>query len=246
MTVTLVRPGPGYERIGEGRHSVVFRRPGSPRVVQLFRADCDTLTVAKLNREYDYLQAVFAPSLPRLLPRQRLFTPGPDAPLGHVVIVKEYVEVDQRLSLTNTAPSHLPVATWRQLVTFLRLVRHLLLDTTPHAALGTDASLIPDIIDPPLQNLVVDTNGNLRLLDTNRLISTAGLRRRHHAGQTVRLDRDVIHALLLRRMMFLESRWRGRTRAELARDPVYTRYLTREDITALITASGAAGEPLSP
>ncbi|GIJ81405.1 hypothetical protein SAMN05443287_12037 [Micromonospora phaseoli] len=62
----------------------------------------------------------------------------------------------------------------------------------------------------------------------------------------MRLDRDAIHALLLRRMMFLESRWRGRTRAELTRDPVYTRYLTPEDLTALITASGAAGEPLGP
>ncbi|MET7949760.1 hypothetical protein [Micromonospora sp. NPDC005324] len=71
----------------------------------------------------------------------------------------------------------------------------------------------------------------------------SGLRRRHHAGQSVRLDRYVIHALLLGRMMFLESRWQGRTRAELVRDPVYTRYLTQEDITALITASGAAGEP---
>ncbi|MEU1605987.1 hypothetical protein [Micromonospora matsumotoense] len=243
---TLIRPGRAYVRIGEGRHSKVYRRPGSERVVQLFRADCDTLTVAKLRREHDYLLTVFAPVLPRLIPRQRLFVPTPDAPLGQVVIVKEYVEVNPQLRLTAAGPSQLPASTMRQLTTFLRLVRHLLLDTAPDPRSGTDASLIPDIIDPPLQNLAVDTSGTLRLLDTNRLISTAGLRHLHQAGETLDPDRHAIHALLLRRMMFLESRWQGRRLAELAADPVYTRYLSPTDMARLAAASATADEPITP
>lgn len=242
---THLRPGPGHAKIGEGLHSEVFRRPGSPWVIQLFKVDCDGLTLDKIRREYAYLVKVFA-AMPRLIPYQRLFAPGTDPSLSRAVLVKRYVDVDPGARLTTVAPALLPARTRRQIAEFLRIVRQLLIDTAPDIELRTDASLIPDIIDPPLDNLVVDTDGDLRLVDTNRLISTAALRRLHHAGQTINLDHHTIHALVFRRLMFLESRYLGRTRDELTRDPVYTRYLTPSDMLTLAAASAAVGEHLEP
>lgn len=239
---TELCPGPGYLMIGEGRHSVVWRRPGSPRVMQLFRRDCVGLNLPKLRREYVYLRKVFA-VLPRLIPRQRLYAPT-GTPLGRAVMIKQWVDVDPQASLIADPAPDLPEPARQQLVAFLRIVHGLLDDTAPDLDLGTDATLLPDIIDPPLQNLVVDTDGNLRLIDTNRLISTAALRQLHAAGATIDLDRHPIHALALRRMMFLESRYLGRAFEELIRDPVYTRYLTPPDLHTLVAASAAVGEPV--
>jgi hypothetical protein len=242
---TALRPGPAYTKIGEGLYSEVFRRAGSPWVVQLFKVDCDQLTLDKLRREYTYLLKAFA-SLPLLIPRQRLFAPGVDAPLARAVLVKRYVQVDHRARLTIVDPARLPARTRSQIAQFLGIVRRLLTDTAPDVELGTDASLLPDIIDPPLNNLTIDTGGDLRLLDTNRLISTKALRALHHAGRTIDLDRHRIHALVFRRLMFLESRYLGRTWRQLTTDPVYRRYLTPSDMQALAAASAAVGEHLEP
>jgi hypothetical protein len=98
-------------------------------------------------------------------------------------------------------------------------------------------------IDPDWSNLVIDTrNGDLTLIDTNRLISTHKLMRRCTAGLPLDGERQRIHALLLRRMMYLESKYLGKTRAALMRDPVYTRYLDRTGFATLFAASAAAGE----
>ena len=55
-----VRPHSGYRRIGDGEHSEVFHRPGSPYCVQLFTPDPPELTIEKVRREYDYLVLVYA------------------------------------------------------------------------------------------------------------------------------------------------------------------------------------------
>lgn len=103
--------------------------------------------------------------------------------------------------------------------------------------------MLPDIIDPHWANLVIDTRtGDLTLIDTNRLISTHKLAQLSATGQPLDLRRRWIHALLLRRLMYLDSTYLGSTRAELARDPVYARYLHSAGFEELFTASTAAGE----
>jgi hypothetical protein len=75
-------------RIGQGVHSEVFHRPGSPFVVQVFKPQCPELTVDKLHREYAYLRTVYA-AMPGLIPRQRLLTPRSDASLQDSPLVKD-------------------------------------------------------------------------------------------------------------------------------------------------------------
>lgn len=48
--------------------------------------------------------------------------------------------------------------------------------------------------------------------------------------------------MLLRRLMYLDSKYLGSTRAGLIRDPVYARYLDSAGFDELFTASAAAGE----
>jgi hypothetical protein len=114
-----------------------------------------------------------------------------------------------------------------------------------HHTAGTDVPMLPDIIDPDCANLVVDLRtGDLALIDTNRLISTRKLARLAAAGHPLDPEQHGIHALLLRRMMFLESKYLGRTRAALRHDPLYSRYLDQAAFDALVIASAATGEPI--
>lgn len=192
-------------RIGQGVHSEVFRRPGSPFVVQVFKPQCPELTVDKLHREYAYLRAVYA-RLPRLIPRQRLIAPHVDASLQESVLVKDYIPHRRELALHRIDPALLGSSTLDQIRRFLRITRGLLADTRPHPPVGGEASMVPDIIDPDWANLVIDIRtGDLTLIDTNRLISTYKLAQLTAAGQPLDVEHRRIHALLLRRLMYLES-----------------------------------------
>jgi hypothetical protein len=103
--------------------------------------------------------------------------------------------------------------------------------------------MAPDIIDPDWANLVINIRtGDLTLIDTNRLISTHKLTQLHATGQPLDIRRRRIHALLLRRLMYLDAKYLATTRAELTRDPVYTRYLDPGGFEELFTASTAADE----
>jgi hypothetical protein len=105
--------------------------------------------------------------------------------------------------------------------------------------------MLPDIIDPDCTNLVVNVrSGDLALIDTNRLISTRKLARLAASGQPLDPEEHRIHALLLRRLMFLEAKYLRRTRAALRHDPGYARYLDTAGFEMLCAASAEAGEPI--
>jgi hypothetical protein len=105
--------------------------------------------------------------------------------------------------------------------------------------------MLPDIIDPNCANLVINTRtGDLALVDTNRLISTRKLARLIATGQPLDPARHRIHALFLRRLLFLDATYLGRDRIALRGDPVYARYLDAAGFDAVFAASAAAGEPI--
>ncbi len=211
-------------------------------MVQVFKPDCPELTVDKLHREYAYLCAVYA-AMPRLIPRQRLVAPRAGASLQESVLVKDYIPHDPELALHRVNPARLGPRTVDQIRRFLRITRGLLADTRPDPDVGGEASMVPDIIDPDFANLVIDIrSGDLTLIDTNRLISTHKLAQLHAAGQPLVIEHRRIHALLLRRLMYLESKYLGRARAVLVRDSVYARYLDSAGFEELFAASAAAGE----
>lgn len=233
----------GLVKIGQGVHSEVFHQPASPVVVQLFKLECPELTVEKLHREYAYLRAVYTAAMPKLIPRQQLLTPRPHAPLQDSVLIKDYIPHQPQLALNRADPAQLPTTTLDQIRRFLNLTRGLLADTRPHPHVGGEASMVPDIIDPDWANLVIDTRtGDLRLIDTNRLISTHKLAQLHATGQPLNIKRRPIHALLLRRLMYLDAKYLGTTPALLMRNQVYTRYLDPAGFEELFAASAAVGE----
>lgn len=211
-------------------------------MIQVFKLECPELTVDKLHHEYAYLRAIYA-AMPRLIPRQRLVTPRPDGSLQDSMLVKDYIPHRLELALHRVDPARLRPSTLDQIRQFVHITRGLLADTSPHPDIGGEASMAPDIIDPDWANLVIDTRtGDLTLIDTNRLISTHKLTQLHATGQPLDIRRRRIHALLLRRLMYLDAKYLGTTRAELTHDPVYTRYLDPGGFEELFTASTAAGE----
>ncbi|MFG1924391.1 hypothetical protein [Cryptosporangium sp. NPDC048952] len=234
MTATQQARRTGYRRIGDGEHSWVYRRPGSRYCVQQFRPDCAELTPDKVRREYTYLTVVYAP-VPGLIPEQRLFVPRSDAHISETLLVKRWVEVDTSKPLGRISAAHLAPGAMRQMVTFLGITRNLLA--------SPQVTLLPDIIDDRFQNLAVDTAGNLRLLDTNRLISTRALRQLP-PGARLDIERRWIHARFLRRLMYLESAFLGRGRSELRDDWLYRRSLHVTDIDELFARSIGRGETI--
>ncbi len=230
------RPSARYQRVGDGEHSEVFRRPGSRWCIQLFTVDCPELTIRKVRDEYHYLRQMYA-ALPQLLPAQRLFACHPAAHISETVLVKEWVDIDTTRPLNRTRATDLPPACVDDLHQFIGVTRELL----DRAA--SEPMLLPDIIDTRFQNLAVDTGGRLRLLDTNRLINTVALRALP-PGQTLDPDRRPIHARLLRRLMYLQAAFAGATRRDLADDPLYRRYLSPAVLHRLFDESTAHGEPI--
>lgn len=233
-----------FVKIGEGVHSEVFHRPGSRFVVQVFKPDCPELTVAKVHHEYAYLRAVYA-ELPRLIPRQRLIQPRAGAPLWACALAKDYIPHRPDFALHRVDPARLAATTREQIARFLHITRELLASTGPQHAIDTAAPMLPDIIDPDCANLVINTrSGDLALIDTNRLISTRKLARLAATGQPLDSVQHCIHALLLRRLLFLDAKYLGRSRVALRHDPVYARYLHAAGFDALCSASAAVGEPI--
>jgi hypothetical protein len=243
MTAVPARGTP-FVKIGEGVHSEVFHRPGSRFAVQVFKPDCPELTVVKLHHEYAYLRAVYA-ELPRLIPRQRLVQPRADSSLQECALVKDYIPHQPDFALHRVDPARLTTTTREQITRFLHITRRLLASTAPQHADSTAAPMLPDIIDPDCTNLVVNIrSGDLALIDTNRLISTRKLARLAVTGQFLDPERHRIHALFLRRLMFLDAKYLGRSRAALRHDPVYARYLETVGFDVLCAASAAVGEPI--
>ncbi|MGI8307024.1 hypothetical protein [Saccharopolyspora hattusasensis] len=222
-------------------HSKVFRRENSTYVLQIFKEDAPELTVEKLNAEYVYLCRAYS-AMPTLIPRQCLRRPYVGASLQESVLVKDYVPHRTELALTTVDPAELDATTRQQIAQFLSITRNLLADTS-----ADQPSMVPDFIDPDCANLVIDIRtGDLKLIDTNRLISTRKPARLYAEGQVLDVteDRNFIHGLLFRRMLFLEMKFLDRSRDDLMRDPAYARYLSRAGFETLFAASEAAGESL--
>lgn len=236
-----------YVKIGEGVYSEVFRRAGSAWVIQVIRPERHELDLATLRGEEAYLRDVFA-NMPGLIPAQRLIPTPPGAPRGTagVVLAKRFVPVDGHRNLRTATAHQLGPRLVRQLDQFVGIVRELLADPSGNPLPGTPFSAVPDIIDPPLTNLAVDVDGNLRLLDTNRLIGSKALAHCLATDQTLDLKRRRIHAMLLRRLMFLEARYLGRDRASLRGDPLYRGYLTVRDLATLFAQAAELCEPIEP
>ncbi|MGW2476991.1 hypothetical protein [Streptomyces sp. NPDC001665] len=237
MTTTpVLLPVPArYALVGDGEHSEVYRRPGARRCVQLFRPDTE-LTVHRITTEYAYLLRAYG-AMPGLIPAQRLWAPSPAPHPSRCVIVKAWVDIDTALPLGRVRPSDLRESTTTQLAQFIEISRSLVERSS------AEKTLLPDIIDYRFRNLVVDTDGHLRLLDTNQLISTNALRALA-PGQKLDITRRPIHGRFLQRLMYLEAAFRGRTRHQLAADPVYSRYLTPANLHRLFEKSIAEGELL--
>ncbi|MGW5442732.1 hypothetical protein [Streptomyces asiaticus] len=151
------------------------------------------------------------------------------------MLVKQWVDVDASRPLNRVRAADLKRETLHQLDRFLALTRSLL-ERAP-----VEQTLLPDIIDLRFRNLAVDTDGDLRLLDTNQLINTRALRALA-PGRTLDIGHRRIHAALLRRLMYLDAAFRGRTRAQLISDPLYARYLSPAAFAALFEQSTASGE----
>jgi hypothetical protein len=227
-------PPPAYVMIGDGEHSQVFRRPGSRHCVQLFTIDCPELTPTKVRIEYDYLRQVYG-AMPRLIPHQRLFVRRPSDHISEAVVVKRWMEVDTRLPLGRVRRAQLQEKTAAQLDQFIGITRTILADAQRRPM------LLPDIIDDRFRNLAVDTRGDLRLLDTNRLINTNALRELG-PDETLDIAHYWIHARFFRRMIYLEGAFGERAVDELRRDPLYRRYLAPDDVDALVQDSRARHE----
>ncbi|GAA4010511.1 hypothetical protein GCM10022247_35900 [Allokutzneria multivorans] len=240
-----IQPPPHYVRLGAGLYSEVYRRPGSPFVMQLFKTERGELTPAILRAEYAYLRRVFT-TQPDLIPRQWVIPLREAEDIGTTVVVKEFVAVDTARSLRAACPAAIGHRALGQLEQFLATVRELLVDTDRHLLAPHQVSAVPDFIDPDMANLVVDDSGTLRLLDTNRLINSRVLRNVERSDTTLDVHRRRIHALLFRRMMFLEHRFLGRSVAALRADPLYRRFLTVDDIDAVMLDSDRVGEPFEP
>lgn len=232
------RTAPRREKVGEGNHSVVYRRPGAAWCVQVFKPDCPELTPAKVAGEYAYLVQAYA-ELPDLIPYQRLFTPRPDAHISEALVVKQWIEVDPALPFASIRRPNLSPGRRDQFDQFISITRDLLYRARE------EETLLPDILDPRWENLAYDVDGRLRLIDTNRLISTRALRPpRLSPGARLNLDRRPHHAKWLRRLMVLEHRLGGRTRTDFRADPLYRRYLTGYAFDVLFTVSTDVGEPI--
>lgn len=220
----------GHLLVGVGNHSQVYRRPGSPRVVQVF--DPSTrLTAARLLREHAYLRVTYE-EMPELIGPQHLIGYHAAAPLHELLLVKPFVDVDPTLPLLQARAEDLPEPHRRQLEQFLAITRDLvalpLIATIP----ATGVPRLPDLIDDQFRNLAFDRDGVLRLLDTNELISTAQLYDLLGTGEVLDLRRRRVHGKWFARMLLLESLV-GRDLEDLTVDPLYRGYLSAEQIRAL-------------
>ncbi|MEV0357668.1 hypothetical protein AB0H71_16580 [Nocardia sp. NPDC050697] len=226
----LRKPPPSaYTLIGDGEHSQVFRRHSSRYCIQLFTLNCPELTPHKVRLEYDYLRKVYD-ALPQLIPWQRLFVRSLNHHISEAVVVKRWVHTDVMLPLGRIRRTQLRHGTAAQLDQFIAITRTLVENAQRRP------TLLPDIFDDRFRNLVIDRAGDLRLLDTNRLVNTNALRALA-SDETLDITRHWIHGRFFRRMIYLEAAFRERTTRELQHDPLYRRYLSPDDFEALVQES---------
>jgi hypothetical protein len=241
-----IDPGRPFRRIGEGMHTTVYQRGTSARlVIQVFKPERSDLTLTEIDAHYRYLTAAYA-SIPDFVPAQRLFMPHRDVSLHEAVLIKEFVPSDPRSNTLLKIPANeLNERARDQLWRFLDVTRAIIMHGSSDPALRQLGPLAPDIIDPNFENLLIDHHGRLRLVDTNRLISTSHLVELAASESKLDIERRWIHALLLRRMMYLESKFFGRTKCTLALDPFYSQFVGNQDFSTLYEQSASAGEPIA-
>ena len=233
-----------FEKLGEGMHTEVYGHvPDNGYVVQTFRPE-HALSRDALGLEYDYLVEAYA-AMPGLVPKQRLTTSDAFLPLERAALVKERVYSDPTMgTLLNVAAPDLAPKTLAQLRQFVDITKTLFTQVLSNPDLAGLGSRVPDIIDPEFSNLVIDNRDNLRLVDTNKLISTKHLNGLTEAGAKLDVSNRRIHGLLLRRLMFIESKFFGRTAKQLRADSFYAQYLSSEGFDQLFEQSAAVGEPI--
>lgn len=221
--------------IGEGTNAITFAR-SDHAVIQMFKAD--HLSIDQLGAEYRYLRLAYA-AMPDLVPRQRFCRRPQSGRLQEALLVKERIIENRKLRPLHLLPDPDP-AIRRQMHQFLDITRRLF-----DAAIGDDQErhyTVPDFIDPRFRNLVIDKSGKLRLLDTNWLMNTGSLKLLIEEGLCLDVEKRPKIALLFRRLLLLENRFRGMSRDALRGDPFFNRYLDPEAFTTLFAAGEAAGE----
>ena len=230
--VDVTRP---FALVGEGTNAFTLAR-NDRVVVQTFKPN--HLTVGQLAAEYRYLCEAYR-TMPGLIPRQRFARRPPSDVLTDMLLIKERVHVDR-----SRLPLHLvegpDPSLCRQMHQFLDVTRHLFTNRV-----GDDGSVhycIPDIIDPRFRNLVVDVGGALRLVDTNWLMFVGSLDDMVVQGDKLDVNQRPKIAMLLRRLMFLENRFRQRSTWALRTDPFFVRYLSPEGFDQLFVQSELDGE----
>ena len=224
--------GRAHLLIRRGAHCNVFHRPGSPWVIQTFHLDTP-VTADRLTQGYTHLRAAYA-AMPDLIGPQRLLRRHANAPLHQMLLVKRFIDVDGAKTLLHTGAGELTQPQQQQLAHFVTITRTLLALPLAGDVPDTGIPMLPDIIDDEFRNLAFDRTGQLRLLDTNELISTAQLYELIGTRATLNLDRHHTHAKFLARLLLLETLL-GRNHDELLADPLYRGYLTAIQIDILLS-----------
>jgi hypothetical protein len=233
-----------FEKIGEGMYTEVYRQlPSNGFVLQLFKESAHELEKTKMNYEYEYLLEAYS-EMPDLIPSQRFITSPVESSLGDTALVKKEVKTyPSANTLLNSPKEALSSHTFKQLSSFVRITKKLFSHQSDIAHLRELGSRVPDIIDPQFNNLLIDINGNLRLVDTNRTISVEHLKRIAADGQKLDIEGKKIHALVLQRLMFIDAKFFGKSCENIIRDPFYSRYLTVEDSQELFDRNKEVHEP---
>lgn len=232
-----INPGKSFEQIGEGMHTRVYRHTTSSDkynfVIQTFKPEINELSLEGIGLEFDYLREAYK-EMPDLIPHQRLFRPKNSSSLHDAFVIKKEIKSDPASNnLLDLSPHELNGKTLNQLRKFIEITKNLFTYESTTPSLQKMGSCVPDIIDPQFNNLIVDKDANLRLVDTNRLINTKHLKHLLSIGEKLDISDRRIYALLLQRLIFIESKFLGKTSGQIINDNFYNRYLNDTDLQAL-------------
>lgn len=235
-----VDPQRTFEAIGEGVNTVVYRKiPSNGYVTQVFKPERNHLTAQGIREEYAYLLEAYA-EMPQLIPTQRLILPEGSTSLDKALLVKqEVVSNPERNTLRRVGKDDIEEHTLEQLHTFVAITKALFSYTPQNENLQHLPSRVPDIVDSKFENLIIDIDGNLRLVDTNAIINLS-----HLKSRKIDLTRDRIAPKVLRRLMYIEAKFFGETEETLKADPFYTKYINAKDFEELFRLSLEANEPI--
>lgn len=223
---------PQLRKVGEGMHTEVYcHHPCNGLVVQVLKKEHE-LSVADLTQEFEYLKEAYS-SMPHLIPEQKTVVLEETGLVDDILFVKERVYPRSDLSLLSSPVNLFPKTTLREIEQFLRITKELFNRTSQQTSLRYLGSRVPDIIDPELNNLVVDRDNRLRLIDTNKIISTRHLTQLATEGKKLDTKNKKIHTLLLGRLLLLEYKFLQKDILQFQQDDFYQQYLTKEDISIL-------------